>query len=83
MRRVGMVQCDNYNKRGRASVSQTTSVLRQQTFETRAGTGASVRAALFAAAFGFAILYVVGFAQPAAIHDAAHDTRHAAALPCH
>lgn len=39
--------------------------------------------ALFAAAFGFVILFVVGFAQPAAVHDAAHDTRHAVAFPCH
>lgn len=39
--------------------------------------------ALFAALFGLAILYVVGFAQPAMLHNAAHDTRHATAFPCH
>lgn len=39
--------------------------------------------ALLAAAFGVLILFVVGFAQPAAVHDAAHDTRHAVAFPCH
>ncbi len=36
-----------------------------------------------AVALGFAILYVVGFAGPAAIHDAAHDARHSLNFPCH
>jgi cobalt transporter subunit CbtB len=36
-----------------------------------------------AAALGFAILYLVGFAAPAAIHDAAHDARHSLNFPCH
>jgi cobalt transporter subunit CbtB len=36
-----------------------------------------------AIALGFAILYVVGFASPTAIHDAAHDARHSLNFPCH
>ena len=32
---------------------------------------------------GAVILYVVGFAQPAFLHAAAHDTRHAFTFPCH
>lgn len=32
---------------------------------------------------GFACLYFVGFAPMAAVHNAAHDTRHGAAFPCH
>lgn len=44
---------------------------------------AAVRPALMAVILGFAMLTVVGFAYPAAIHDAAHDTRHAMAFPCH
>jgi cobalt transporter subunit CbtB len=36
-----------------------------------------------AIALGFAILYLVGFAGPAAIHDAAHDARHSLNFPCH
>ena len=31
----------------------------------------------------FALLYVVGFAGPQLIHDAAHDTRHSLNFPCH
>jgi cobalt transporter subunit CbtB len=43
----------------------------------------TVRAALAAGLLGLAILFVVGFAAPAAIHNAAHDSRHAIAFPCH
>ena len=32
---------------------------------------------------GFGILYVTGHAQATAIHDAAHDVRHATGFPCH
>jgi cobalt transporter subunit CbtB len=38
--------------------------------------------ALGAAMLGLFILYGVGFA-PLAAHNAAHDTRHSAAFPCH
>ena len=30
-----------------------------------------------------AIVYVTGFANASALHNAAHDTRHAMAFPCH
>lgn len=33
--------------------------------------------------FGAALVYTVGFAQSATLHNAAHDTRHAIAFPCH
>jgi len=33
--------------------------------------------------FGVVVLYGVGFANTAAVHNAAHDTRHAAGFPCH
>ena len=39
--------------------------------------------ALAALVFGLIMLYGVGFAQPQAIHDATHDSRHATAFPCH
>jgi cobalt transporter subunit CbtB len=32
---------------------------------------------------GLAIVLVVGFAHPASLHEAAHDTRHALSFPCH
>jgi len=39
--------------------------------------------ALLAILFGALLIYGVGFAEPAALHNAAHDTRHAFAFPCH
>ena len=40
-------------------------------------------AALVAALLGLFILYGVGFANPTTLHNAAHDTRHSFAFPCH
>ncbi len=39
--------------------------------------------ALIAALLGVFILFGVGLAAPTAIHNAAHDGRHAFAFPCH
>ncbi|MCF7969952.1 MAG: CbtB-domain containing protein [Methylococcaceae bacterium] len=36
-----------------------------------------------AAALGIIILYGVGFAPTDMAHNAAHDTRHSVAFPCH
>lgn len=32
---------------------------------------------------GIALLFASGYAQATALHDAAHDQRHAMAFPCH
>ena len=32
---------------------------------------------------GAGLVFLVGFAQSQALHDAAHDTRHTMAFPCH
>ncbi len=45
--------------------------------------GARFSAALVAALLGTFILLGTGFAQPQALHNAAHDARHANAFPCH
>ncbi len=39
--------------------------------------------AILALAFGILIVFGAGFARPMALHNAAHDTRHAFGLPCH
>ncbi|MFZ5792485.1 MAG: CbtB domain-containing protein [Pseudomonadota bacterium] len=45
---------------------------------------ASVAAAVtFAALLGVFLVWGVGFAGSSVIHNAAHDTRHAASFPCH
>jgi cobalt transporter subunit CbtB len=38
---------------------------------------------LSALLLGTAVIFLVGFAPMAAMHNAAHDTRHSAAFPCH
>jgi len=38
---------------------------------------------LAAILLGAFLLLGVGFAQSATLHNAAHDTRHSAAFPCH
>jgi cobalt transporter subunit CbtB len=44
---------------------------------------AVARPLLAAAVLGVGVLYVVGFAGPHAIHEAAHDARHTLNFPCH
>ncbi|WP_417769793.1 CbtB domain-containing protein [Stappia sp.] len=39
--------------------------------------------ALAALVLGFAIIFVAGHVQAGALHDAAHDVRHATGFPCH
>ena len=34
-------------------------------------------------AMGAVLVFLVGFAQANVLHDAAHDTRHGLAFPCH
>lgn len=44
----------------------------------------AARASLAVAfALGAGLVFLVGFAQSQALHDAAHDTRHTMAFPCH
>lgn len=38
---------------------------------------------LSAMAFGAVVLFAVGFLPMEAVHNAAHDVRHALAFPCH
>ena len=40
-------------------------------------------AALLAVALGLVIVFGAGFAPTEAVHNAAHDTRHSFAFPCH
>ena len=42
-----------------------------------------VMPAAVAAALGAVLVYAAGFAQFEQVHEAAHDVRHSAALPCH
>ncbi|NSY40198.1 CbtB domain-containing protein [Leisingera sp. ANG59] len=45
--------------------------------------GTSVIPALFAVVLGLGIITLTGHVQASALHDAAHDVRHATGFPCH
>jgi cobalt transporter subunit CbtB len=57
------------------------------TAKTTTATGAradvNLATILFIAFAGATIIFAVGFANAAVIHDAAHDTRHSISFPCH
>ncbi len=48
-----------------------------------AGGQSQVAPALLALFFGVFMVGMVGFAPISVLHNAAHDTRHSAAFPCH
>ena len=50
--------------------------------DARARSDTQVAAAL-AAVLGFFLLWGVGFSHIPVLHNAAHDTRHSLAFPCH
>ena len=63
-------------------------IRQQPVFQARASHAeASARdralAALLAAAFGLVVVFATGFAPSEAVHNAAHDSRHSFAFPCH
>lgn len=51
--------------------------------QSRGLTSGKLVAIAFCAFMGMAIVTIAGHAQTSALHDAAHDTRHAAGFPCH
>ena len=44
---------------------------------------ATLASVLFVAVLGLGVLIAAGHAHSAALHDAAHDVRHATGFPCH
>ncbi len=55
---------------------------------TQSATGSSVGTrvvlpAVLALFIGATMVLTTGFASPSVLHNAAHDTRHAMAFPCH
>ena len=50
---------------------------------TRFASSTSILSVLAAAVLGLALITVAGHVQASALHDAAHDMRHATGFPCH
>ncbi|BFM15803.1 CbtB domain-containing protein [Maricurvus nonylphenolicus] len=59
------------------SIAQSTSV------QTSVSQSSTLLQTMSAMAFGVVVLLAVGFAPMDAAHNAAHDTRHSLAFPCH
>lgn len=53
------------------------------TVSTQSITQANVLPALSSIVAGVLLIFAVGFSHISVAHNAAHDTRHAAAFPCH
>ena len=51
--------------------------------QTQSLTKTNMLAIAFAAFVGLGIIAITGHVQAAALHDAAHDVRHATGFPCH
>lgn len=60
----------------------STSVSLQQQVQAKSAASVFVQT-LSALVFGAVVLFAVGFMPMSAAHNAAHDTRHALAFPCH
>lgn len=58
-------------------------VLTQTHTESSAKSAAGVMPIVTAVAAGVFLIFFAGFAQATVFHDAAHDTRHTLAFPCH
>jgi cobalt transporter subunit CbtB len=58
-------------------MNTTTSIQAQTSVSERA------KAAIAALALGSVLIFTVGFAHSSSVHNAAHDTRHTLAFPCH
>jgi cobalt transporter subunit CbtB len=51
--------------------------------QSGAKTQTGLMSILFVAMLGAGLIFMVGLAQSATLHDAAHDVRHATGFPCH
>lgn len=48
-----------------------------------AGVGSELAGVMGALLLGVAVVFIVGFAGSAVLHEAAHNTRHSINFPCH
>ncbi|WP_375260352.1 CbtB domain-containing protein [Palleronia sp.] len=53
------------------------------TTASRAASASVALPALFASIIGLGLIVLAGHVQADALHDAAHDVRHATGFPCH
>ncbi|MBL1277049.1 MAG: CbtB-domain containing protein [Ectothiorhodospiraceae bacterium] len=63
------------------AIAETASTTTSTTTST--ATTNKYAAAALAASVGIVLLFAAGFAETSVLHNAAHDSRHAAVFPCH
>ncbi|MCE5977206.1 CbtB domain-containing protein [Pseudomonas sp. JR33AA] len=56
---------------------------KQHSLATSVTLSQRVTIAVGASLLGLCLVYFAGFSHIEAVHNAAHDTRHSAAFPCH
>ena len=61
----------------------TTNQTSTQTASTAGTQSQRLTAAISAMILGACLVYFAGFSHIDAVHNAAHDTRHSSAFPCH
>jgi len=61
----------------------TTATPNQPLHDVQVAKSSRKLSAMFALALGLVIVFAAGFAPSHAVHNAAHDTRHTLAFPCH
>lgn len=75
------VACTDLENAMASTIASTTPA--STTLDNVAPVASQRSAALGAMLLGCALLFLVGFAPLPAVHNAAHDTRHSSAFPCH
>jgi len=61
----------------------TVSIVSKSAITKPTSVATSKTAGLFVMLLGSAFVFLIGFSHVDAVHDAAHDTRHANGFPCH
>ena len=59
------------------------SIISKSTKSSSLSTAESKAASVLAMALGSAMIFMIGFSHIDVVHNAAHDTRHSSAFPCH
>lgn len=82
-RKPGDLPGDGYNPPSGVTVKEDRMTTQTSTASAASAVSFGYLPVIFAALLGVAIITVTGHVQASAVHDAAHDVRHATGFPCH
>ena len=66
-----------------STISTTDQVIFDQSTTSESAATSTLPATISAVIVGALFIFAVGFSSMSAAHNAAHDTRHTVAFPCH